>query len=108
MDLWVPRPPLIGFNLGRGVGWVTYTCKYGECASTSKEGGNTGSTHILLGVFVSALSVMVSSQPVVQIVGWHRSIILCDVMTYHGIQFINSLCGLLEKDYLVLICLVIR
>src|SRR3954464_14662445 len=56
----VPRPPLIGFNLGREVGWVTYTRKYGECACTIEEGGNTCSTHILLGVFVSALSVTVT------------------------------------------------
>src|SRR4051812_12431429 len=55
----VPRPPLIGFNLGRKVGWVTYTCKYREYVYTSEDGGDTSSTHILLGVFVSALSVTV-------------------------------------------------
>src|SRR4051812_37176609 len=68
------------------------------CLHYNEEGGNTGSTHILLGVFVSACQSRLLSRPVVQDAGWHRSTILCDFTTYHGIQFINSLRGLMVEE----------
>ena len=60
---------------------------------SSKKGGNTGGTHVLSSGGLRCQPRLLS-RPIVQDAEWHRSTILCDVTSYHGIQFINSLCGL--------------
>ena len=67
----------------------------------AKKGENTGSTQIVLVlcVCVPACQPRLLSRPVVQDAGWHRSTILRDVTIYHGIQFINSMCGLIVEGW---------
>ena len=91
----VPRPPLIRFNLGREVGWVTYTYKYEKCLHTSEDGENTSSTHILLCV------LWLRSQPQFSRAAdcprhWMAQIhYLMWCYDIHGMHFFNSLCGLM-------------
>ena len=56
----------------------------------NEEGGNTFRTHVLL---VGGLRSQprLQERPVVQDVGWHRSIFLCDVT--HSYDHVDSLCG---------------
>ena len=84
----VPRPPLIGFNLGRGVvesRLRTPVEVRGMCIYTKSKKGKTPVVPTFYSVCVTACQPRLQSRPVVQDAGWRRSTVLCDITTHRDI-----------------------